>query len=500
MRVRTGFTAGLVAAALCAGAATAQPQSPPSSPQGPPAGRDQACPPSSDPSLCLGYRPYGGLGRTLDPAEYPYPYQDPYLATMTAAGLSPDGVTRGAKREVVQVPVLPGRDGVPLLEGRGTASVALYRQPQRAPLMFILGGVGSNPYFGLAPYYAALFQKHGAHVVVLPSPMTWNFALAASRSATPGFTPDDARDVYQLMEATLAVLRARHGVEATSVHFMGVSLGALEGAYLSVLDADEGRIGIQQYLLVNPPPDLGYALGKLDEWLALGAVLGRERAGRAGMRARGAVEDYIEDRRTNRHATFDRAAEVFSSMSKEELQFVIAQYIRLVLPELVYVTQAVGEQRVPATKQEARARLREAKAFTLRAYEERIAVPRRQQVEPGVTAESLHARGSLRPILDRLRANPRVHIMHNADDVLADRAAIEELKAAMGEQMTLYPYGGHLGNLWFAHNQEDILRYFQGPTVGRSLSSGAPPSGAPSAGPGAATGRSAQAVGVAAGR
>jgi len=496
MRVRTGFTAGLVAAALCAGAATAQPQSPPSSPQSPPAaGRDQACPPSSDPSLCLGYRPYGGLGRTLDPAEYPYPFQDPYLATMTAAGLSPDGVTRGAKREVVQVPVLPGRDGVPLLEGRGTASVALYRQPQRAPLMFILGGVGSNPYFGLAPYYAALFQKHGAHVVVLPSPMTWNFALAASRSATPGFTPDDARDVYQLMEATLAVLRARHGVEATSVHFMGVSLGALEGAYLSVLDADEGRIGIQQYLLVNPPPDLGYALGKLDEWLALGAVLGRERAGRAGMRARGAVEDYIEDRRTNRHATFDRAAEVFSSMSKEELQFVIAQYIRLVLPELVYVTQAVGEQRVPATKQEARARLREAKAFTLRAYEERIAVPRRQQVEPGVTAESLHARGSLRPILDRLRANPRVHIMHNADDVLADRAAIEELKAAMGEQMTLYPYGGHLGNLWFAHNQEDILRYFQGPTVGRSLSSEAPAAGA-----GAATGRSAHAVGLAAGR
>ncbi len=481
MRLRTGFTAGLLAAALCAGAAMAQPQnppgssqSPPGSAQSPPGSRDQPCPPSSDPSLCLGYRPYGGLGRTLDPSEYPYPFQDPHLATMTAAGLNPDGITRGAKREVVQVPVLPGRDGVPLLEGRGAASVALYRQPHRAPLMFILGGVGSNPYFGLATYYAALFQKHGAHVVVLPSPMSWNFALAASRSATPGFTPDDGRDVYQLMEATLAVLRAKHGVEATSVHFMGVSLGALEGAYLSVLDADEGRIGIQQYLLVNPPPDLGFALGKLDEWLALGAVLGRERAARAGMKARGVIEDYIEDRKTNRHATFDRAAEAFSSMPKEELQFVIAQYIRLVLPELVYVTQAVGDQQAPASKQEARERLRAAKAFTLRGYEERIAVPRRQRVEPGVTAERLHARGSLGPILQRLRSNPRVHIMHNADDVLADRAAIEELKAAMGEQMTLYPYGGHLGNLWFAHNQEDILRYFQGPTVGRPASSAAP--------------------------
>jgi hypothetical protein len=277
------------------------------------------------------------------------------------------------------------------------------------------------------------------------------------------------------MEATLAVLRAKHGVEATSVHFMGVSLGALEGAYLSVLDADERRLGIQQYLLVNPPPDLGYALGKLDEWQALGAVLGPERAARAGMRARGVIEDYIDERKTNRHATFDRAAELFASMSKEELQFLIAQYIRIVLPELVYVTQSVEDPRArTASKQEARQRLRAAKAFTLRDYEDRIAVPRRQQVEPGATADSLHARGSLGPILDRLRANPRVHIMHNADDVLADRAAIEELKAAMGEQMTLYPSGGHLGNLWFAHNQEDILRYFQGPTVGRPASSAAP--------------------------
>lgn len=484
MRTSTGVIAGLVAAALCAGTAIAQsqspsasPQSPPGSPQSPPGSRVQACPPSAtDPSgLCLGYRPYGGLGRTLDPAEYPYPFQDPYLATMTAAGLNPDGVARGATREIVRVPVLSGRDGVPLLEGRGTASVALYRQPDRAaPLIFILGGVGSNPYLGLATYYAALFQKHGAHVAVLPSPMSWNFALAASRTATPGFTPDDSRDVYQLMQQTLAVLRAKHGVEATSVHFMGVSLGALEGAYLSVLDGDEGRIGIQQYLLVNPPPDLGYALGKLDEWQALGAVLGRERAARVGMRARGAIEDYIEDRKTNRHASFDRAAEVFASMSKEELQFLIAQYIRLVLPELVYVTQAVGDPQAPASKQEARERLRAAKAFTLRGYEEKIAVPRRQRIEPDVTAESLHARGSLGPILERLRANPRVHIMHNADDVLADRAAIEELKAAMGEQMTVYPYGGHLGNLWFAHNQQDILRYFQGPTVGRPASSAVP--------------------------
>jgi len=93
-----------------------------------------------------------------------------------------------------------------------------------------------------------------------------------------------------------------------------------------------------------------------------------------------------------------------------------------------------------------------------------------------VNGESLNERGSLAAILDRLVGNPRVHIMHNADDILVERGAVEELKEIMGEQMTVYPYGGHLGNLWYAQNQEDILRFFRTPVA----ASARPPSPASS--------------------
>jgi hypothetical protein len=449
MRVRFAFTTGLVAAVLCASVTIAQPQYP----RG-----DPSCPPFQ---LCLRYNPLDRLGRSVDPADYQYRLHDPYLATTTAGALNPDGLTPGVKREVVRVPGLPGRDRLPMLEGRGEVNVALYRQYGPAPLVFILGGMGSNPFFGLGTYYASLFHKHGAHVVVLPSPMTWNFALGASRSGTPGYTPDDTRDLYRLMQATLTHLRSRHGVQVTNVDFMGASLGALEGAHLSVLDADEGKIGIRHYLLLNPPPDLSYALEKLNEWQALGAMLGKERATTVALRARGLIEDYIEERRSNPDASFDRATREFSRFSTEELQYAIAQYLHLVLPELVYVTQGIDDQGVlTAPRDQGRKRLQEARAFTLKDYQEKIAVPRRQRQELGANGDGLNQRGSLWPILDRLRENPRVHIMHNADDILAERTAIEELKKIMGGQMTLYPYGGHLGNLWYAPNQEDILRFF----------------------------------------
>jgi len=468
VRARLSLTAGLVLALLCTAVTVARPQGPRA---------DAAdCPPNQ---LCLRYDQPDRLGRTVDPADYPYRFREPYLATITAGALNPDGLTPGITREVVGVPGLPGRERLPLLEGRNAVNVALYRQRGPAPLVFILGGMGSNPFFGLGTYYAGLFHQAGAHVIVLPSPMTWNFAQAASRSGVPGYTPDDARDLYRLMQATLAHLRARHDLQVTGIDFLGASLGALEGAYLSVLDARERKLDIQHFLLLNPPLDLTYAMDRLDEWQALGAGFGRERAAAVALKSRGIVEDYVEDRRQNPNATFERAIREFSRFSTEELQFSIAQYMRLVLPELVYVTQAIEDQGVlTAPRNQARRRLVEARAFTLKDYEERIAVPRRQRVELGADGEALNQRGSLWRILDHVRDNPRVHIMHNADDPLVERGKLEELKLIMGDRMTLYPYGGHLGNLWYGPNQEDILRFFGAPdmrTARPSTPAGSPP-------------------------
>ena len=78
---------------------------------------------------------------------------------------------------------------------------------------------------------------------------------AASRSGAPGYAPA-ARDLYEAMQDTLAILRTRYDVVTTRIGFMGASLGALEGAYLSVIEAQERRIGIDTYRLLNPPLDL----------------------------------------------------------------------------------------------------------------------------------------------------------------------------------------------------------------------------------------------------
>ena len=405
----------------------------------------------------------GLLTHSIDAADYKYPYQDPYLATATTAILSDDGATASVTSTIVHVPGLPGRNNLPALEGRGDVGLALYRQHRPAPLLFILAGLGSNPYFGVAPYLASQFYKDGSHVVILPSPMSWNFALSASRRGAPGHAPEDARDLYEVMQKTLTVLRDRHGIKPTAINFMAVSLGGLEGAYLSVIDADERKIGIDKYLLVNTPIDLGYAVKKIDEWNALASKFGRKKSQQIVSKAIAIVESFSDVRRDN-PAVFDRLAKKFASFTTEELQFLIAENLHSQLPELIYVTQVMHDQKIfTASKHEKRKRLEEAKAFTFTDYNEKIALPlwQKQAGNTDADLEKFIQGGSLARIVARLRCNPKVQIIHNADDFMAERKSIEALKEALGDQVTLYPYGGHLGNLWYPENKDYALRYFR---------------------------------------
>ncbi|HEY1235835.1 MAG TPA: hypothetical protein VGH22_20815 [Candidatus Binatia bacterium] len=393
-------------------------------------------------------------------AEYNYPYHDPFLATATTALLSDDRTKAQDKSTIVHVPGLRGRNKLPTLEGRGDVSINFYQHDHAAPLLFILPGVGASPFFGAAPYLASFFYRENFHVVILPSPMSWNFALSASRSGAPGYVPEDARDLYAVMQQTLVTLKERYNLRITTIDFMGLSLGALEGAFLSVIESNEKKIGIEKYLLVNPPVDLGYAIKKLDEWTALGNKFGRDKSQEIVSKALAIVDSFSGEKQDNPEI-FDRFVKKFAVFTKEEIQFLVAQSLQSELPELIYVSQAIYDQNVlSAPKDEMRKRLEEAKGLTLTDYNEKIGLPRwrRQAAEPQANLESFIERGSLTHILDRLRENPKVFIMHNTDDFLTDTKSIEQLKQALGDRIVLYPYGGHLGNLWYPQNKKDALR------------------------------------------
>ena len=75
--------------------------------------------------------------------------------------------------------------------------------------------------------------------------------------------------------------------------------------------------------------------------------------------------------------------------------------------------------------------------------------------------EDLNAESSLSAVAHTILKSNNVYLVHNANDKMAIEKPedIDYLLGLFGEnQVIIYPYGGHLGNLWFERNQKDYLK------------------------------------------
>jgi len=166
---------------------------------------------------------------------------------------------------------------------------------------------------------------------------------------------------------------------------------------------------------------LNFALKTVDEWNALAEKFGRDGSRRLVGRALAIVDAFSTEDRDD-PAVFEHFATELAAFTTEEIQFLLAKALQLALPELVYVTQVIHDPaHRPADMRAARRRIEAANSVTFVDYAERMALPL-------WTEEGVQGRAEL------------------------------ELKKALGNQVTVFPYGGHLGNLWYPDNKELVLR------------------------------------------
>ncbi|WP_348758308.1 alpha/beta hydrolase [Candidatus Methylocalor cossyra] len=406
--------------------------------------------------------------RRVDAALYPYPYQDPYLASTTVAILKDrDQRYVWSEAQALELELIPGRNQVPLLEGKGKLHTRYLPQPGPAPLIVLLPGFGGSAYSGSARYVAQLFQDHGFQVLSLPSPFHWNFALAASRSALPGLTERDSAELYRAIQAALDQIRRRYHAEITTIGLIGLSHGALVAGYLSKLDAEERRVGFGTTLLVNPPIDLLTTLRTIDR------LADAERrfpaAARANLQAyafgvgKAALDRDIDD--PSYFAHWNQRLR----LSGEEIRYLIGWVLREPVGESLYVAELVrplGILRTPISWGYRSARLDEARSFGLMDYLRRVLIPKLNGGPAGgPDLEHWLQRSSLKNLASFLREQRTVYLMHNADDFLVSRDDLAYAERVFGERAIIYPLGGHLGNLWYPQNRRDMLEVMQRPVT-----------------------------------
>ena len=403
------------------------------------------------------------LAQRIDEATYQYPYKDPYLATMTVGIMKGDEDFSADDIRDIEIGILAYRNNIHLLEGKGKLHFRFYQQNGPAPVIFILPGLGGSAYTGSTRYIAELFVEKGFHVLALPNPYNWNFALAASTSGFPGLTREDSKDLYSVMWLALNHVKERYHAKIGKVGLIGLSDGALYAAYVSTLDSKQRRIGFDTTLLVNPPVDLLEAIRKIDDMAGLGKDLGEKQKENIESYAVGVGIDALKKDFTDPDyfANWDRRLR----LTDKQMQYLIGTTLYAAVGDAIYVIDLLNDLTVlkkPISWGYRSARLKEARSMGLTGYLEEFLIPRLQQITGKRTnLERLNVRISLKGIESALQENKDIFLMHNLDDFLASKASLVYLENLFGDRATIYPLGGHLGNLWYPQNKSDIAARFE---------------------------------------
>lgn len=397
---------------------------------------------------------------------YEFPIENPWMATLsTVFFVKP---SKQFDYKTVTVVLHPERSKFNRIGDRNQVNIAFFKQRENpsAPLIFLIPGIGGNSRFPRTIYIGDLLYQAGFNVVTVPATMSSQFTLGISRTGYPGYSPRDAEDMLEFMKHVDSKLRNEENISPTRYALMGFSLGALDSGFIAKLDLQKHYFNFERVLMVNPPIQKARSIDAIDS-LVLGS--------------RHSIDDLIDsdsdgDQRLTEfqkddileplsYLSFDRRKRGFADA---ELAWLIGANFRRSLSNVILASQDVYE--LNAQKSKSKEILRplgraETIRYSFNDYVNQILLKDINSTENNSihfqTSDELIATSDLREVLRDL-TNQQIPwaVFHNQNDFIFHNGDLEFL-CGTHSASRVYPLGGHIGNIWYMQNQEDIVRFFE---------------------------------------
>lgn len=412
------------------------------------------------------------LAANVDPATYGYPLTNPFEATIatTPPDLRPELLADDdIDQDVYTLNLRPEREftlpdnfwAVKKLHYR------LARQDHAAPLIFLIAGTGAPYNSTLNEFLKKLYYGAGYHVVQLSSPTSYDFMSSASRYATPGISKDDAEDLYRVMQG----VRAQHtDLPITDFYLTGYSLGALNAAFVAHLDETRRSFNFKKVLLLNPPVNLYTSITNLDK-LVQTNVKGINNTTTFYELVLAKLTRYFRQKGyidLNDALLYD-FQQSKQHLTNEQMAMLIGTSFRFSSADIAFTSDLINRRGLITPPKFPISEGTSLSPFLKRALQCDFDCYLTEQVIPSWRARTdggsllqLVDQVSLYALKDYLQTNNKISVMHNADDVILGSGDLGFLRKTFGDRLTVYPYGGHCGNINYRVNSDAMLEFFRG--------------------------------------
>ena len=408
------------------------------------------------------------------PTNYQYPIDDKYDATVI--GTPPEFSAKVPGKTPARVHTIKSLNELPALfwyDDGLQFSTAL--QDHKAPLVFNIAGTGAAYDSAKMIEMQDLLYHAGFHVINISSPTYLDFQLSASTSHTPGYAPDDARDIYRVMQQAYDMVE--DDIEVSAFHITGYSLGAMHAAFIADIDQREKKFNIQRVYMINPPVNLYNSAIILDELAdndipsingvpQMGAFLdhiiselAKDYKPEQGMRLDG---DFLY------HAYKEKMGDnVFSD--EHTSAGLVGFSFRLSSSAIVFASDVINhtgyivpKEKVFKHNESLNYYSRASAMVSFQEYVNDLLIPMLQKKYPGHSRDVFIQQASLQSIESFIASNPNIHVATNRDEIILADGELAYLEKIMKNRITVYPKGGHCGNINYTVNARDMVVFLKG--------------------------------------
>ena len=374
--------------------------------------------------LLLFFIPRSSRGEIVSPEDYHFPFKNTYTATASELFEHSFKPMKSTSEEY-----LKDREQIPYLTGKNKIEFAyLIHDGKDAPLAIVIGGLGAAAENKMSHDLCVQLFNFGYHVLSVPNPFSQTYTIGRSLTALPGYLPRDAVEYYQYLEETISYLKSFSRVRISGYALLGYSYGASLAGFLVKEDNAYRKFNFEKILLINPAVDLGYGAQIIDQLYDPHAVVSSVRA----------------------------------PPGNSLLKKIIGGQFHKSLASVIYASFIVNNLEGPhpaATQSLSKSLWSWALGFNFVKFISELMLPSvRGDLRINKTVADIFGDASMYSLVPTLQLDSRVFIMHNADDFLLKPGDTDWLFLMARERLFLYPYGGHLGNLWYSKNRNDLKK------------------------------------------
>ncbi|HZR17914.1 MAG TPA: VacJ family lipoprotein [Verrucomicrobiae bacterium] len=331
----------------------------------------------------------------------------------------------------------------------------VWLQPKKAPVVFIVPGLGSHRLAAPALALAELVYQKGFSAVCVSSTFNFEFIQNASTVEVPAYMPVDVHDLHLALTEIARHLEKLYPNRFGSKALMGYSMGGFESLFMAATESTDEvpLIKFDRYVAINAPVRLIYGISKLDEFYQA------PMAWPAAERTDNIENTFLKVAALSKNSLTPQTSLPFSDI---ESKFLIGVAFRLILRDAIFSSQqrhnrGILEHRIRKFRRAAL--YQEILQYSYEDFLKKFLIPYYWSRGIELNApDKLEQAGSLRTHLAGLKANPNIRLIANQNDFLLTEEDLAWLKSVFGaDQLTIFEKGGHLGNLFNPSVQKSIL-------------------------------------------